>query len=249
MVARVRVPAQRFEVGLRPDEADRLALELAKMELARAAPRMGAPDLDEIRTCRRAWLETAMPSHVVDVQTFEIDVYPVTNSQWSTYVEKHGAQPAARDGNPENFVTGISWHEAMQYAMNHGGELPTEAEWECAARVDRRLFTWGDAYGPQGDVAFTPPVLETYKVGSRPATANPRGIHDMLGEFGEYTSSEFRPYPNANVAAFERLWPNWNGQRVQRGGYDTRQDATTVSRRGVPANERRTHIKFRVVRR
>jgi len=249
VVARVKVPAQKFEIGLRPAEADKLALELAKMELALAAPKMGAPDLDEIRADRRAWLETAMPSHVVDIAAFEIDVFPITNAQWSEYITKHGRQPAARDGAADDFVTGISWHEAMRYALDNGGELPTEAEWECAARVDRRLFAWGDAYGSQGNVAFTAPVLETYKVGSRAETANPRGIHDLLGQFGEYTASEFYPYPGANVAAFEKLWPNWRGLRVQRGGYDTRQDATTVSRRGVPDNERRQHIKFRVVRR
>ncbi len=248
MVARIKVPGQLFEIGLRPEEADRLALELAKMELAVSTPKMGRPDLEEVRADRRAWIETAMPSHAVDIAEFEIDVYPVTNAQWSAYVDVYGARPAARRGPPEDFVTGISWQEAMQYALDDGGELPTEAEWECAARVDRRLFTWGDAYFPQGDVAFTPPTLETYQVGSRPA-ANPRGIHDLLGTFGEYTASKFGPYPGANVAAFETLWPNWAGQRVQRGGYDIRQDATTVSRRGVPETERREHMKFRVLRR
>ncbi len=214
-------------------------------------PRLGflSSLLEEIRANRRAWLETAMPSHVVEIAEFEIDAYPVTNAQWSAYVDVYGARPAARRGPPEDFVTGISWQEAMQYALDDGGELPTEAEWECAARVDRRLFTWGDAYFPQGDVAFTPPTLETYQVGSRPATVNPRGIHDLLGTFGEYTASKFGPYPGANVAAFETLWPNSAGQRVQRGGYDTRQDATTVSRRGVPETERREHMKFRVLRR
>ena len=208
---------------------------------------MGAPNLDEIRADRRPWLETSMPSHVVQVSAFEIDVLPVRNAQWSAHVKEHGAQSAARDGAPDDFVTGISWREALRYAKDHGGDLATEAEWECAARVDRRLFTWGDAYFPQGDVAFSPPVIETYRVGSRPATANPRGIHDLIGSFGEYTTSMFEPYPGANVAAFAKLWPNPHGQRVLRGGYDTRQDATTVSRRAVPEDERRTHIKFRVV--
>jgi formylglycine-generating enzyme required for sulfatase activity len=249
VVARVQIAKTRVELGLRPDEADRLALELAKMQLADSAPRMGAPDLAQVTSERRAWLEVAMPAHAVEVGAFEIDVYPVTNAEWAAFARATGAATPSRDGAADAFVTGVSWQEAQAYARHHGAELPTEAEWECAARPDRRLFTWGDTYAPAGDIAFTPPVLETYRVGSRPATASPRGIHDLLGQFGEYTASSFGPYPGADVAAFEKLYPQWRGQRVQRGGYDVHQDATCVSRRGVPEGERRTHIKFRCVRR
>jgi formylglycine-generating enzyme required for sulfatase activity len=249
VVARVRIAATRVELGLRPDEADRLALELAKMQVAYATPKMGAPDLDTIRAERRAWLAAAMPAHVVELGAFEIDVYPVTNAEWDAYGKATGAAHPAREGKPDAFVTGISWREAQEYAHHNGGELPTEAEWECAARQDRRLFTWGDHYFPEGEAAFAPPVLEAYRVGSRPTTASPRGIHDLLGQFGEYTASAFAPYPGADAAAFARLFPQWRGQRVQRGGYDVHQDATCVSRRGVPEDERRTHLKFRCVRR
>lgn len=245
----VWIPATRVELGLRPDEADALALELAQMQVALAAPKMGAPDVDEVRAERRAYLIAAMPAHVVELAAFEIDVYPVTNAAWETYALATGAARPAREGAPDAFVTGISWREAQAYARHHGAELPTEAEWECAARQDRRLFTWGDHYFPEGDAAFEPPVLETYRVGSRPTTASPRGVHDLLGQFGEYTASPFAPYPGADVAAFEKLFPSWRGQRVQRGGYDVHQDATCVSRRGVPEDERRTHMKFRCVRR
>jgi formylglycine-generating enzyme required for sulfatase activity len=246
-VTRVKVAKQRFEIGLRPAEADKLALELAKMEIERDEPDFDemrrTPELDKVRLERRAWLAVAMPSHEVEVGPFEIDVFPVTNAQWADF----GASLPARIGEPNAFVTGVSWEEATAYARFRGGELPTEQEWEVAARGDRRLFTWGDNYGPQGDVAFTPPVLETYRVGSRGATAAKNGVQDLLGQFGEYTSSPFGPYPGADLAQFEKLYPRWKGQVVQRGGYDVHQDATCVSRRGVPINERRTHIKFRCV--
>ena len=158
---------------------------------------------------------------------------------------------------PENFpataekklVTGVSWLEAERFATHHGLALPTEAEWECAARNERSLFTWGDAYSPQGAIAFQDPVDEPYVVGSRPETASARGVHDLLGQFGEYCADPFGPYPGADPARWHKLFPNAPGQRVVRGGYDINQDATTVSRRGVPDNERRTHLKFRCVRR
>jgi len=251
MVSRVAIPRTRFPLGLRPEEAERLADELAQMQLALDEPDFdelrSPPDLDVVRTERRAWLEAAMPAHEVEVGPFEIDVYPVTNAEWDAYVQATGAKYAERLGDPKAFVTGISRDEALAYARHRGADLPTEAEWECAARIERRLFTWGDQYFPQGSLAFTPPVLETYVVGSRAATVSGHGVQDLLGQFGEYTSSAFGPYPGADLGKFETLYPLWRGQTVQRGGYDTHQDATCVSRRGVPANERRQHMKFRCV--
>jgi formylglycine-generating enzyme required for sulfatase activity len=250
----ISVPHTRITIGLTPDEADRLALELAKMEHELHEPGLGAFDVVDVEAVakrRRAWLEAAMPAHEVEVGPFEIDVYPVTNAQWSSYMK------AARAAKPETwpltdgkrFVSGVSWREAEAYATHHELALPTEAEWECAARRDRSLFTWGDSYFPQGEVAFKDPVDEPYAVGSRPQLASARGVHDLLGQFGEYCADWFGPYPGADPATWSKLFPTTQGQRTVRGGYDLNQDATCVSRRGVPETERRTHLKFRCVRR
>ena len=250
----VSIPRMVITIGLTPDEADRLALELAKMEEELHEPGLGAFEVFDVAAAarrRRAWLEAAMPAHEVEVGPFEIDVYPVTVGQWSRFMKVTGApQPEKFLPTPEkNFVTGVSWHEARQYAEHHGLALPTEAEWECAARRERSLFTWGDEYFPQGGVAFRDPVDEPYAVGSRPETASARGVHDLLGQFGEYCADPFAPYPGADLAQWQRMFPSSQGQRVVRGGYDINQDATTVSRRGVPEYERRTHLKVRCVRR
>jgi formylglycine-generating enzyme required for sulfatase activity len=249
----ISVPPTRLRIGLTPDEADRLARELAAMEEALDEPGLsGAPsDASAVIARRRMWLEIAMPAHEVEVGAFEIEEFPVTNAQWARFMAETGARKPDGPGLAvdRNFVTGVAWTEASAYAFHHQLELPTEAEWECAARNDRSLFTWGDAYFPQGDVAFREPVRAPYAVGSRAELRSARGVHDLLGQFGEYTSSPFGPYPGAEVARFEALYPDWRGQRTVRGGYDVNQDATCVSRRGVPENERRTHLKFRCVRR
>jgi iron(II)-dependent oxidoreductase len=248
----ISVPRTKTRIGLTPDEADRLALELARMEEDLHEPGLGGFrvfDLDAAVAERRKWMEAAMPAHEVDVGPFEIDVYPVTNGQWARYCAETGAAQSAPWGPEQHFVSGISWAEASAYATHYGLELPSEAEWEIAARSDRRLFTWGDTYFPEGTIAFADPVDLPYAVGARASTKSPRGVHDLLGYFGEYCRDAFAPYPGANINAFATLFPNAAGQRVVRGGYDVHQDGTCVSRRGVPEHERRTHLKFRCVRR
>lgn len=250
----IAIPRTTVTIGLTAEEADRLARELAEMEAALADPGLGAfevVDVEAVIARRRAKLEAARPAHEVEVGPFEIDVYPVTNAQWLAYMKETGA--GIPEGGvitpPDAFVTGLSWREAQMYVHHYDLALPTEAEWECAARRERELFTWGDSYFPQGEIAFRPPARNPYIVGTRPETASARGVQDLLGHFGEYCADLFEPYPGADRAAFERLFPGSHGQRVVRGGYDLDQDATCVSRRGVPEHERRTHLKFRCVRR
>jgi iron(II)-dependent oxidoreductase len=188
-----------------------------------------------------------MPVHEVEIGPYEIDIYPVTHAQWARFVAETGARQPEVRGPGSHFVTGISWQEANAYAAHYQLDLPSEAEWEHAARNDRSFFTWGDAYFPQGTAAFE--IDEPYAVGTRPGIAIVRGVHDLLGIFGEYSREPFGPYPGMDLARWERRFPNTRGHRAVRGGYDPNQDATCVSRRGVPEDERRKHVKFRCVRR
>jgi formylglycine-generating enzyme required for sulfatase activity len=253
--AMIEIPRRTVRIGLTVDEADRLAVELARMAERLQAQEQSlkgfAPfDLQTEIAERRAWLEAARPAHDVEVGPFSIDVYPVTVAQWRQYMRDAGAtEPQRAAATDTAFVSGISWNDAQAYAHYYQLDLPSETEWECAARRDRRFFTWGDAYFPQGKDAFAEPTHQAYIVGSRPQLASPAGVHDLLGQFGEFCADRFAPYPGANLALFREHFPDSRTQRVVRGGYDVYQDATCVARRGVAPDERRLTIKFRCVRR
>jgi iron(II)-dependent oxidoreductase len=152
--------------------------------------------------------------------------------------------------NDRVFVTGISWREASTYAAHHGLRLPTEAEWELAARWDRRLFPWGNHYFPLGRTAFPEDEWseKAWVVGSRGELASRWGVHDLIGEFGEYTSEAFLPYPGTDEDLFNQHFSSWRKERAVRGGYNVYMDSTCVYRNGIGPDVRSTRMKFRCVR-
>ena len=255
----VHVPGGRFLLGLTVEEADALARELATMDVTLRYERDELPEVSEAaiaEACkkRRSALEVAMPAHEVEVGEFYISRYPVTVGEYAQYIEKTGAPiPETwqlRRPTPHTFVTGVSWREASEFASYHDASLPTEIEWERAARSGRSFFPWGDSYFPLGRIAF-PETGSSYawEVGSRPKLASIYGVQDLIGEFGEFTSDPFTPYPGADVAKIERWYPHWRKERAVRGGYDTLQDSTAVYRNGVEPDVRARWLKFRLVRR
>ncbi|MEM0990878.1 MAG: SUMF1/EgtB/PvdO family nonheme iron enzyme [Pseudomonadota bacterium] len=156
-------------------------------------------------------------------------------------------------GYGDHPVTETTWAGARAYCRWRGARLPSEAEWEAAARgMDGRVYPWGDA-PPDDRLAFViQRTGQTAPVGSRPAGASPFGLLDMAGSLAEWTSSLRRPYPYDPTDGRED--PDQAGERVTRGGdyiYDTAHDAlTAVHRTGFSnAPERgHRHIGFRCAR-
>lgn len=165
-----------------------------------------------------------------------------------------------RDGQfvaDENFfnhpVAETTWQGANLYAAWRGARLPTEVEWEAAARsMSGRIYPWGDAEPTQDYAVIGRGSGETASVGTHPLGATPEGLYDMAGNLAEWTSSLYLPYPyNAEDG---REDPTVFDDRVTRGGdhvYDSSgAQLTTYFRDGfsrAPGRGHR-HIGFRCAR-
>ncbi len=171
-----------------------------------------------------------MPQHEVLIRSFSIDRFEVTNEQYRAFVEATGrptpADPkdpdyyAWMDGRPpvgqeDHPVCYVNWHEADAYCRWAGKRLPTEAEWERAARGDDgRTWPWGGRFDPERCNAAESGFGWSTPVGSFPEGAGPYGVMDLCGNVAEWTASWYAPYPGSTLkrGAFgEKM-------RVARGG-------------------------------
>ena len=183
-------------------------------------------------------LENEGPAHTVYVDAFYIDRYPVTNEEYKRFIDATGypvpcydvewVQTKGYNWNPEERtppegkekhpVVLVSWEDALAYVAWAGKRLPTEAEWERAARgTDGRRWPWGNEFVKGRCNTKESGAAGTLPVGKHsPAGDSPEGVGDMVGNVWEYTSSLFCPYPyDANDG---RESQEANGWRVLRGG-------------------------------
>ena len=184
-----------------------------------------------------SWFENETPRHPVYLDAFYMDVYEVTNAQYKKFMDATGhSGPSYRNDSrynaPNQPVGGVTWHDASAYAQWAGKRLPTEAEWEKAARggLAGRKFPWGDA-DPDGtqcnfadkntnyswsDKNADDGYAYTAPVGSYPRTGY--GLYDMAGNVWEwcadwYGSSYYADSPYRNPQG-----PASGSSRVLRGG-------------------------------
>ncbi|MGA2135291.1 MAG: formylglycine-generating enzyme family protein, partial [Bryobacteraceae bacterium] len=197
------------------------------------------------------------PVHRVYVSPFFIGRYPVTVFEYAQFLTEKPADATAPGHWPQQLrypnrpVVEVSWHDAAAYCAWAGGRLPTEAEWECAARAGRAgvRYPWGnqdpDAYranfwegGPQ----------QPTPVGLYPAGATPNGIQDLAGNVWEWTADWWGAYAESDER--NPRGPGEGDRMVIRGGsWDNFSRCLRVSYRYyVEPDVRDDNFGFRCVR-
>ncbi|MEW6357060.1 MAG: SUMF1/EgtB/PvdO family nonheme iron enzyme [Planctomycetota bacterium] len=162
------------------------------------------------------------PRHVAQVRAFYIDIHEVSCADYLKFVEETKYDPPLdwlrgrpRRGKENHPVTMISFKDAEAYATWAGKRLPSEAEWELAARgADGRIFPWGAQYQDGTCNIMADENTATKPVGSYPAGASPFGCLDMIGNAAEWTAGWYAPYPGSKFKS-----PKFGEtHRVVRGG-------------------------------
>lgn len=211
----VRIPAGEFRMGISAEQ------ERMLIEKQRAAA--GGFNFEK-------------PDHTVNVAEFWIDRDLVTNQQYKKFLDANPAHPIpeieiqqlkawswdpdtrtfpeGRDTHPAVLVT---WADANAYCQWASKRLPSEAEWEKAARgTDGRLYPWGNEWGGDKTAFGARGATDASAVGKFSAGASPYTLNDMVGNVWQWTSSLFVNYPYNAGDGREDLAKA--GERVTRGG-------------------------------
>jgi formylglycine-generating enzyme required for sulfatase activity len=216
------------------------------------------------------------PAHAVTLKSFWIDRRPVTHAEFAAFlarvggtsnahgqhlfdwddgdarIHKRQGQWRADPGLEQHPANEMTWYGARDYCAALGKRLPTEAEWEYAARgPEGRTYPWGAAPPDATRARYGSGWTRTVPAGSLPKGATPEGVLDLAGNVHQWTASIAVPYPyRADDGREER---DRVADRVTRGGAaDTGPDTLRTTWRGATVSRRATaghhNIGFRCAR-
>jgi iron(II)-dependent oxidoreductase len=191
----------------------------------------------------------------VKLAPYQIGRTAVLNADYKRFVDATGRPPPIgwrfpKGNDPARPVVGMSWADATAYAEWAGARLPTEAEWERAARgPDRLLFPWGNSYLPAGRPLEQHSMHVRAVPGTIPGLISPDGCHDMVTRHWEWAADAFTPYPTADDGLWRELYPLAAGQKVRRGGVPLHLPfASAISREGFAPEMPHPEASFRLAR-
>lgn len=196
-----------------------------------------------------ALISNAGPIHSVSLDPFYIDKTEVTNSQWHSCVDAglcdppqlltdYNAQPYYNEPAYDEYpVVNVTWHQAAAFCEWRGARLPTEAEWEMAARWDEanqvsNTYPWGNEWQPENanycdtscplasrsSTSYNDGYPLTAPVGSYPDGISHFGVLDMAGNVAEWTADRYQPDYYSVSPMDNPIGPETGASRVVRGG-------------------------------
>jgi len=255
-VEMVLVPAGPFWMG---SEASAAQAECKKVD----------PD----SVCEREWFEDEAPLHTVTLEDYYLDLTEVSNAMYAECVSVDMCQPPTSYasetrqryyGDPQFDdypVINVSWDQASTYCDWRAARLPSETEWEKAARgTDGRLYPWGNTFNGKNmnfcdsncakdwaNDSYNDGYADTAPLGSYPEGASPYGALDMAGNVWEWVADWYDVYPGGDPGASTNFGQEY---RVLRGGSwnFNANNVRTANRLRYKPNETWNSIGFRCAR-
>ena len=206
-------------------------------------PAVDVPEIQETPYQRRMsmpWSRETFhdegPSHRVLLNSYLIDTYEVSNGKYERFMKTTGHPAPAywddpRLNKPDQPVVGVNWYDAQAFCAWEGKRLPTEAEWENAARgPDGFRYPWGNTFDARY-VNYGKHRDATMPVDSMPDGASPYGLHHMAGNVFEWVGDWYDP-TYYSTQPFSKN-PSGPSTPVWLGGTGTYVDRLTVGAKKV----------------